>query len=83
MSHLQTSAPSVAPAFTAAPMPNTDLNAPIPTEANGNAPSLAPSLFSPRATYRGEGFVSGSTAQGAQFSKVKPGFGGTLSIPVQ
>ncbi|HEX3350202.1 MAG TPA: hypothetical protein VHS58_19095 [Acetobacteraceae bacterium] len=67
--------------FTAAPVPNTDLNAPGPT--NQAQPSLAPSLFTNKDTYRGEGFVSGSTAQTAQFQRAHPGVGGTLSVPIQ
>lgn len=75
--------PQTGPAigFTAAPMPNTDANAPIlqhSTEA-----SLTPSIFSPQSTYRGEGYVPGSTAQGDQQKKFKPTPGINLSVPLQ
>ena len=68
-------------AFVAAPVPNSDLN--TPSNANANQPTLAPTLFTNHSTYRGEGFVAGSTVQGSQFAKARPGVGGVLNVPIQ
>jgi hypothetical protein len=82
VSRLASSAP-LPHGYTAAPMPNPDANAPVFLDSARQQPTLAPSLFNPKATYRGEGFVAGSTVQGAENSKVKPAVGGTMSVPLQ
>ena len=69
------------PVFEPAPLPNRDLNAPATARAS-NEPSLAPTLFTARTQYRGDGFSPGSTAQSEQERNVKPGAGFSLHMPL-
>ena len=68
--------------YSAAPMPNSDISAPIPRAEPGQA-SLAPSLFAPRNGYHGEGYVPGSTVQTQQEKRLRPAPGINLSVPLQ
>ncbi len=70
------------PGFTPAPIPNRDASAPPPPRASNDA-QLAPSLFSRRDQYRGEGFSPGSTAQGEQDKRTRPGAGFNLRMPLE
>ena len=72
-------APRPAATFQPAPLPNRDVDA--PTARAGNAPYVAPSLFTRTDTYRGEGYAPGSTAASEQERKVKPGAGFNLRMP--
>ena len=67
-----------------APVPNLALAAPIPTVAKGPAqPEFAPRLFAAQKTYRGEGFVTGSTPQIAQDRRQAPAVGFNLRLPLE
>lgn len=68
------------PSFQPAPLPNRDLSTPIPERATSE-PSLAPTLFTTRTQFRGDGFSPGSTAQSDQEKKLKPGAGFSLHMP--
>jgi hypothetical protein len=68
--------------FTAAPMPNSDTSAPTAQAANQGQPTVAPSLFTTRPTYRGEGYVAGSSAQADQQKNYRPVPGINLSVPL-
>lgn len=67
--------------FTPAPMPNADDAAPV--AAPSNEPQWSPSLFRPGRTYRGEGFVPGSSVQASQNRNVRPAPGILLNVPLQ
>ena len=73
-------AASRGPTFQPAPLPNRDLSKPAPERATSE-PSLAPTLFTSRSQFRGDGFSQGSTAQGEQEKKIKPGAGFSLHMP--
>lgn len=68
------------PSYEPAPTPNRDVRAPAGPRAS-NAPSLAPSLFTTKDQYRGDGFSPGSTAQSEQEKRIKPGAGFSLHMP--
>ena len=68
--------------YTLAPTPNTSLSAPQPLNANSKAPEWSPSLFRPKRTYRGEGFIDGSTAQDQQQRRLAPAPGINLNVPL-
>ena len=70
------------PVYEAAPLPNRDLSAPRATSAPAE-PSLAPTLFTQREQYRGDGFSPGSTAQSEQERRLHPGAGFSLHMPLQ
>lgn len=69
------------PPFQPAPLPNRNLNTPAPERAT-NEPSLAPTLFTTRTQFRGDGFSAGSTAQSEQERKLRPGAGFSLHMPI-
>lgn len=68
--------------YTLAPTPDTSLSAPQPLNANSKAPEWSPSLFRPKRTYRGEGFIDGSTAQDLQQRRLAPAPGINLKVPL-
>ncbi len=72
--------PGAAPPFQLAPLPNRDLSTPQGPRAS-NEPTLAPTLFTTRTQFRGDGFSPGSTAQSEQERKLKPGAGFSLHMP--
>lgn len=74
-------APAGVPPFQPAPLPNRDLSTPQAPRAS-NEPSLAPTLFTTRTQFRGDGFSPGSTAQSEQERKLKPGAGFSLHMPL-
>lgn len=65
-----------------APTPNRDVAAPS-APSNGNNAYLAPSLFARGQQNRGEGFLSGSSAQAEQDRRALPGAGFNLRMPLQ
>lgn len=69
------------PSFLPAPLPNRDLATPAPERAT-NEPTLAPTLFTTRTQFRGDGFSPGSTAQSEQEKKLRPGAGFSLHMPL-
>lgn len=73
-------APPPAPTFQPAPLPNRDMVGPSSPRTD-REPSVAPSLFNRRDTYRGEGFSEGSSAQTEQDRRVKPGAGFNFRLP--
>jgi len=81
----QFSAPVTAPEpviepYQNAPMPNADLNAPLPPTPK--TAQVSPSLFQPRKQFRGDGYSYGSTAQSWQEQRLKPAPGVTLKVPL-
>jgi hypothetical protein len=74
-------APAGVPPFQPAPLPNRDLSTPQGPRAS-NEPSLAPTLFTTRTQFRGDGFSPGSTAQSEQEHRLKPGAGFSLHMPL-
>jgi hypothetical protein len=71
----------VAGGYALAPMPNQDAFAPRVAESKG--PEVAPSLLGGKSnSYRGEGFVSGSTPQVTQQPKRMPMPGISLKVPL-
>lgn len=73
--------PAAAPQrFEPAPLPNRELSGPSAPRASSD-PSIAPTLFTSREQYRGDGFSRGSTAQGEQQRNVKPPVGFSLHMP--
>ncbi len=73
-------APATPPAFTAAPTPNQDRDAPH-TRAS-NETSVSPNLFTRHDQYRGEGLSPNSSAQLEQDRRAKPGAGISLTMPL-
>lgn len=67
--------------YTPAPMPDSDEAA--PTAPASNEAQWSPSLFRAGHTYRGEGFVPGSSVQGSQNRNVRPAPGISLNVPLQ
>ena len=67
---------------TLAPMPNSSVTAPRAVDANSKAPELSPSLFRPKKTYGGEGFIAGSNVQDQEQRKVGPAPGINLKVPL-
>ena len=74
------STPTRGPIYEPAPLPNRDLSAPRAQGAS-NEPSLAPTLFTNKNQYRGDGFSPNSTAQSEQEKRLKPGAGFSLHMP--
>jgi len=66
----------------AAPVPNSDTNQPTNLQVPRGA-ALAPTLMTPKYTYQGEAFLSGSTVQTEQNRKVRPVPGVNLTVPLQ
>jgi hypothetical protein len=71
--------PKEGPSFEPAPTPNRDVSAPRGPVNTG--PSFGPTLFTTKNQYRGDGFAPGSTAQGEQEKRIKPGAGFSLRMP--
>lgn len=72
--------PARGPIYEPAPLPNRDLSAPLARASN--EPTLAPTLFTTKNQYRGDGFSRDSTAQSEQEKRVKPGAGFSLRMPL-
>ena len=70
-----------APNYAPAPLPNRDVSTPAPGRAS-TEPTLAPTLFTSRTQFRGDGFSPGSTAQSDQERRTKPGAGFSLHMPI-
>lgn len=68
--------------YTLAPTPDTSVSSPQPPDANSKTPEWSPSLFRPKRTYRGEGFIHGSTAQDQQQRRLAPAPGINLKVPL-
>ena len=73
--------PRGTPSFQPAPLPNRDLSTPQGARAS-NDPTVSPTLFTTRTQFRGDGFSQGSTAQGEQEHKIRPGAGISLHMPL-
>lgn len=69
-------------AYDVAPTPNRDLSAPTVIDNSNNA-YLSPGVFARSRQNRGEGFLSGSTAQEEQNRRAMPGAGFNLTMPLQ
>lgn len=74
-------APSDAPIFEPAPMPNHDLFAPVQRASEG--PQINPAVFKPGTQFRGDGLLPGSTSQGYEERHMLPGYGVNLSVPLK
>jgi hypothetical protein len=69
--------------YTNAPVPNTDATIPFVKDPSKDQAQLGPGVFAPPATgYRGEGYTPGSSVDGEQQRKVKPGGGISLKVPL-
>ncbi len=73
-------APGAARSFQPAPLPDRNVYTPAPRATN--EPTLAPTLFTTRTQFRGDGFSPGSTAQTEQEKRLKPGAGFSLHMPL-
>jgi hypothetical protein len=75
--------PAVGPGFTSAPVPDADAVIPFIRDPRADQAQLGPSVFAPpQSTYRGEGYVPGSTVDGEQTRKLKPAPGINLTVPL-
>jgi hypothetical protein len=70
------------PAYEPAPLPNRDLSAPQQASAPAET-HLAPTLFTQREQFRGDGYSPGSTAQSEQEHRLRPGAGISLHMPLE
>ena len=73
-------APAAPQAFTTAPTPNQDVDA--PTVRGSDATSVSPGLFYRHDQYRGEGLSANSSAQTQQDRRATPGAGINLVTPL-
>ncbi len=73
-------APTPPQAFTTAPTPNQDVDA--PTTRASDATSVSPGFFYRRDQYRGEGLSPSSSAQTQQDRRAVPGAGINLTTPL-
>ena len=72
--------PAAPQAYTAAPTPNQDVDAPFVRGSDGT--SVSPGLFYRRDQYRGEGLSANSSAQTQQDRRAAPGAGINLITPL-
>ncbi len=77
---LSLNTPTRGPVYEPAPLPNRDVSAPR-TAAASNEPSLAPTLFTNKNQFRGDGYSPNSTAQSEQEKRMRPGAGFSLHMP--
>lgn len=75
------SATAPAKQYDVAPIPNMDIATPRGVVVAKGA-SVRPGVFSTSSTYRGEGFIPGSTPQGPQQAKRMPMPGISLKVPL-
>ena len=73
-------APTGSTRFQPAPLPNRNLSGPAGPRASSD-PTLAPTVFTSREQYRGDGFSRGNTPQTEQERNVKPPVGFSLHMP--
>ena len=71
------------PSFTPAPVPDRDAALPIGPRAPKPSTELTPGLFGRREQFRGDGFMSGSTAQSEQEKRTRPAAGFNFRMPLQ
>ena len=69
--------------YTPAPVPDSDQAAPLVQAPEPGQPQWSPSLFRTARTYRGEGFVPGSSVQASQQRNVHPAPGVSLNVPLE
>jgi hypothetical protein len=70
-------------AFTSAPMPNPDIDAPDAFNPSSGQASVAPTIVRTNEGYRGEGFVPGSVGAPDVSKKLSPSPGVNLNVPLQ
>jgi hypothetical protein len=70
-------------AYTAAPVPDSDQAAPLVAAPKPGEAQWAPNLFTGQSTYRGEGFVPGSSVQASQQRNRAPAPGVSLNVPLE
>jgi hypothetical protein len=75
--------PPADPGFEPAPVPDLSLAAPSGRGGDSAAPSLRPDLFTEHQQWQGNGFVNNSTSQGQRESRIRPGAGFSISVPMQ
>jgi hypothetical protein len=76
--------PPADPGLEPAPVPNLDAGPPVVGGGDSAAPRVRPDLFSPQQQqFTGNGFVSGSTAQGERDERMHPGAGFSITMPMQ
>jgi hypothetical protein len=69
--------------YTAAPVPDADQAAPPVEAPKPGEAQWAPNLFTGQSTYRGEGFVPGSSVQASQQRNRAPAPGVSLNVPLE
>ncbi len=69
--------------FAPAPVPDIDLLPHVPHNAGPAQAELSADLFTAQKTYRGEGYLPGSTVQGSQTRHVNPAPGFSLKVPLE
>lgn len=69
--------------YTPAPVPDSDEIAPVVRSAGPPQAEWAPNLFTGAKTYRGEGYVPGSSVQASQQRNIRPAPGISLNVPLQ
>ncbi len=75
--------PPADPGFEPAPMPDLSLAAPSSRGGNSTAPSVRPDFFTQNQQWEGNGFVNNSTAEAQRDSRMRPGAGFSISVPMQ
>lgn len=75
-----TELPRIASRYQPAPLPDQSMRGPVAATSSG--PSLAPTLFTTREQFRGDGFTPQSTAQAEQERNLKPSVGFKLHLPI-
>ncbi len=69
--------------YTPAPVPDADDLAPVVRSTEPAQAEWSPNLFTGASTYRGEGYVPGSTVQGSQRRNIAPAPGVSLNVPLE
>jgi hypothetical protein len=69
--------------YAPAPMPDLDQGAPSLRELGPPRPELSPNLVVGQKSYRGDGFMPGSTVQGTEERNSHPAPGFALKVPLE
>ncbi len=76
--------PPADPGFEPAPVPDLSLAAPSSRGGGSStAPSVRPDLFTQTQQWQGNGFVNNSTSEAQRDSRMRPGAGFSISVPMQ
>ena len=75
--------PPADPGFEPAPVPDLNLALPASHSRDSAAPSLRPNLFTQSQQWQGNGFVNSSAAEAQRDSRIRPGAGFSINVPMQ